>query len=176
MNAEELIISIVRIAGSVPVLFFPFWGSILAILVDLSDLFMMGYINLGGVSNYQELDKFLDLFYMSLFLMVSLRWNSREKLISISLFVFRMVGIVLFFIFDMRIILVFFPNVFEFWFVLISGYKYFNQNKPILLSVIFKTLLIAFILKLSHEIFIHHLKTLDNYTAIEFLEIIFQRG
>ena len=114
MNVEELIISIVRIAGSVPVLFFPFWGSILAILVDLSDLFMMGYINLGGVSNYQELDKFLDLFYMSLFLMVSLRWNSREKFISISLFIFRMVGVVLFFIFDMRIILVFFPNIFDF--------------------------------------------------------------
>jgi len=55
VNSEELIISIVRIVGSVPVLFFPFWGSILAILIDLSDLFMMGYINMGGVSNYQQL-------------------------------------------------------------------------------------------------------------------------
>ena len=176
MNSEELIISIVRIVGSIPVLFFPFWGSILAILVDLSDLFLMGFIKLGGVSNYQKLDKFLDLFYMSLFLIVSLRWDSREKFISIGLFTFRMLGVTLFFIFNIRIILVFFPNVFEFWFVLITGYKYFNQNKSILPSVIFKILLIAFVLKLSHEIFIHHIKTLDNYTAIEFLDMIFQRG
>ena len=128
MNSEELIISIVRIIGSLPVLFFPFWGSILAILVDLSDLFLMGFIKMGGVSNYQKLDKFLDLFYMSLFLIVSLRWNSREKFISIGLFAFRMLGVTLFFVFNIRIILVFFPNVFEFWFVLITGYKYFNQN------------------------------------------------
>ena len=129
MNSEELIISIVRIVGSIPVLFFPFWGSILAILVDLSDLFLMGFIKLGGVSNYQKLDKFLDLFYMSLFLIVSLRWDSREKFISIGLFAFRMLGVTLFFIFNIRIILVFFPNVFEFWFVLIAGYKYFNQKQ-----------------------------------------------
>jgi hypothetical protein len=176
VNSEELIISIVRIVGSMPVLFFPFLGSILAILVDLSDLFLMGFINMGGVSNYQKLDKFLDLFYMGLFLIVSLRWDPREKFISIGLFVFRMLGVILFFIFNIRIILVFFPNVFEFWFVLITGYKYFNQNKLISPSVIFKILLIAFALKLSHEIFIHHVKTLDNYTAIEFLDMIFQRG
>ena len=44
------------------------------------------------------------------------------------------------------------------------------------LNYVFKILLIAFALKLSHEIFIHHIKTLDNYTAIEFLDMIFQRG
>ena len=112
LNLEEIIIIIVRILGSVPVIFFPFLGSILAIMTDLSDLFLMNFLDLGGVSNYQQLDKTLDLFYMLTFLIVALRWHGYFKIISICLFVFRIVGVILFFTFDNRIYLLYFPNFF----------------------------------------------------------------
>ena len=56
-NLEELIVILIRIIGSLPVIFFPFIGSIFAIVIDLSDLFIINYINLGGVQYYQKLDK-----------------------------------------------------------------------------------------------------------------------
>ena len=58
MTLEELIISAVRIFASLIVFKFNFFGAILVILIDFSDLFMMNLITLGGVRNYQFLDKF----------------------------------------------------------------------------------------------------------------------
>ena len=75
MSLEEQIVIIVRLFGSLPVVYFPFFGSLFAILVDLSDLFIIGNLDLGGVRNYQRLDKLLDLSYMLTFLLVSLRWS-----------------------------------------------------------------------------------------------------
>ena len=100
-NLEELIVILIRIIGSFPVIFFPFIGSLFAIIVDLSDLFLINYIDLGGVQNYQNLDKFLDLFYMFAFFFVSLKWNRTEKIISIILFSYRIIGVVLFLLFDL---------------------------------------------------------------------------
>ena len=117
MTLEELIISAVRIFASLIVFKFNFFGAILVILIDFSDLFMMNLITLGGVRNYQFLDKFLDLFYIAYFLIIALRWEKLLRNISILLFVFRILGFVLFEFFQNRLILFIFPNVFEFWFL-----------------------------------------------------------
>src|SRR5207245_11495995 len=71
MTLEEIIIAVVRILGSLPVLWWPFPGAIIAMVVDLSDLFMMNLIHLGGVRDYQSFDKYLDQVYMATFLIVS---------------------------------------------------------------------------------------------------------
>ena len=71
MTYEEIIVSIVRILGALPVLKFAFFGSIFAVIIDLSDLFIIGNLKLGGVRNYQDLDKILDLAYMITFLIIS---------------------------------------------------------------------------------------------------------
>ena len=117
MTLEELIISFVRIFASLIVFKFNFFGAILVILIDFSDLFMMNLISLGGVRNYQLLDKFLDLFYIGYFLLITLRWDKTLRNISILLFIFRILGFILFEFFQNRIILFIFPNIFEFWFL-----------------------------------------------------------
>ena len=123
MSLEELIVIIVRISGSLPVIYFPFFGSLFAILVDLSDLFIIGNLDLGGVRNYQRLDKLLDLSYMITFLLVSLRWSKLERNISIFLFIFRIFGMIFYEITGSRIILFSFPNIFEFWYVIFYGFS-----------------------------------------------------
>jgi hypothetical protein len=117
MTLEELIISFVRIFASLIVFKFNFFGAILVILIDFSDLFMMNLISLGGVRNYQLLDKSLDLFYIGYFLLITLRWEKILRNISIFLFLFRILGFILFEFFQERIVLFIFPNVFEFWFL-----------------------------------------------------------
>ncbi len=112
MTLEELIISFVRIFASLIVFKFNLLGGLLVILIDFSDLFMMNLISLGGVQNYQALDKLLDLFYISFFLIISLRWKKALRNISIGLFVFRIFGFILFEIFEERFILFFFSKYF----------------------------------------------------------------
>ena len=167
MTLEELIISAVRIFASLIVFKFNFFGAILVILIDFSDLFMMNLITLGGVRNYQFLDKFLDLFYIAYFLIIALRWEKLLRNISILLFVFRILGFVLFEFFQNRFILFIFPNVFEFWFLgitLLFLLKSNITNRKIIIVLVVTTLL-----KMTQEYILHVWKVLDNYRAIDVL-------
>ena len=167
MTLEELIISAVRIFASLIVFKFNFFGAILVILIDFSDLFMMNLITLGGVRNYQFLDKFLDLFYIAYFLIIALRWKKLLRNISILLFVFRILGFVLFEFFQNRLILFIFPNVFEFWFLgitLLFLLKSNITNRKIIIVLVITTLL-----KMIQEYILHVWKVLDNYRAVDVL-------
>ena len=172
MSLEEIIVITVRLLGSIPVLYFPFFGSIFAILVDLSDLFIIGNLDLGGVRNYQKLDKILDISYMFTFLIISLRWAKIEKNISIFLFLFRLAGMIFYEISGSRIILFSFPNIFEFWIVGVSFYKFIYRNKELTLKNISVILFLAIILKLLQEWILHWNKFLDNYAMGDILSVI----
>ena len=172
MTLEELIVIIVRLSGSIPVLFAPLLGSIFAILIDLSDLFIIGNLDLGGVRNYQKLDKILDISYLITFLIVSLRWSTLEKRISILLFIFRITGMILYEITGSRIILFTFPNIFEFWFVGVSFYKFIKREKILDLKKIYIILGISTFLKLLQEWILHWNKFLDNYAMGDILSVL----
>lgn len=130
MTTEEVIIAIVRVLGSLPVLVFPFWGALLAMLTDQSDLFMMNLIHAGGVRDYQTFDKALDQVYMLTFLIVALRWRGPARNIAVVLYVYRIAGVIVFETTQERDVLIFFPNVFEFWFVFVAGIKQFHREAP----------------------------------------------
>ena len=128
MTTEELIIAAVRIGGALLVLRWAFAGSIAAILIDFSDLFMMNLLDLGGVRNYQSLDKWLDLAYMLTFLWVALRWTGPPRTIAAALFAYRILGVLTFEAIGSRTVLLFFPNVFEFWFVFVAAARHYKPN------------------------------------------------
>src|SRR2546427_6972630 len=121
MTWEMLIVAAFRVLGSLPVLRWAFIGALIAMLADLSDLFLIEAIHLGGVGDYQRFDKWLDQVYMATFLIVALRWAYVPRTIAVALYAYRMVGFVAFEIVGARDILLLFPNVFEFWFVFVSG-------------------------------------------------------
>jgi hypothetical protein len=172
MTLEELIISFVRILASLIVFKFNFFGAILVILIDFSDLFMMNLISLGGVRNYQLLDKFLDLFYIGYFLLITLRWGKILRNISIFLFSFRILGFILFEFFEQRLILFIFPNVFEFWFLGIT--LLFLLKIKITKRKIVIVLIVTTTLKLTQEYILHVWKVLDNYRAIDVLNSLIE--
>jgi|TARA_B110000263_G_scaffold54024_2_gene45410 hypothetical protein len=165
MTFEELIISLVRIFASLIVFKFNFFGAILVILIDFSDLFMMNIISLGGVRNYQLLDKFLDLFYIGYFFLITLRWEKTLRKISFLLFILRIFGFILFEFFQNRMILFIFPNIFEFWFLGITLLFLFRAkiSKRKVIIVLFASV----VLKLIQEYILHVWKVLDNYRAVD---------
>jgi hypothetical protein len=121
VTLEVLVIAAFRIVGSLPVLRWPLFGGLLAILVDLSDLLLRDLLDLGGVPDYQSLDKWLDQVYLGFFLWVALRWTGPARTVAIGLYLLRLVGFVAFELTHERALLLLFPNAFEFWFIAVAA-------------------------------------------------------
>ena len=96
MTLEMIVIAAVRLLGALPVLRWPFFGGLFALLVDQSDLFMMNLLPLGGVRGYQSFDKYLDQAYLLAFLAVAMRWPATPRNIALGLYAFRLLGFLVF--------------------------------------------------------------------------------
>jgi hypothetical protein len=167
VTAEQLVIGLIRIGGSVIVLRWAFVGAVIAILVDFSDLFLMNLLDLGGLGDYQSFDKALDLVYMVAFLVVALRWRPLERNIAVALFAYRMVGVAVFEATGSRATLIAFPNIFEFWFLAVAGrdllwpdHDLDGRGAAVWLAVLTP-------LKLAHEFAVHGARWLDKYRATD---------
>jgi hypothetical protein len=172
MTVEMLIIAAFRLAGSLPVLRWPLLGGILALLADQSDLFMKNLIDLGGVSDYQRFDKYLDQVYMLTFLAVAVRWEGVPRTVAVVLYGYRLAGFLAFEATGSRDILLLFPNVFEFWFLFVAGIKHFRVDfayRPAQLAACAAVLVPA---KLFQEYALHYARWLDGFTAIEAVEAV----
>lgn len=172
MTTEEWIIAAVRIAGSLFVLRWAFVGGIVAVFVDLSDLFLKNYLDLGGVSDYQSFDKWLDLVYMATFLIVALRWTGLTRRVAVGLFVFRIVGDIVFETTHTRAVLLAFPNVFEFWFVFVAARDRFKPGYEITLRRAVIWLLVLTAAKEAQEYALHLGRWFDQYTFFEFWRVL----
>jgi hypothetical protein len=174
MTLEVVVIAVIRIAGSLPVLRWPLVGGLLAILVDLSDLLLRDLLDLGGVPDYQGLDKWLDQVYLACFLIVALRWVGPARTIAIGLYLFRLVGFLAFELTHERAVLLLFPNVFEFWFILVAGLgaaRVAGWSRARLgLAIVVLTAL-----KELQEWALHGARLFDSIGALEFVDLVWRR-
>ena len=172
MTLELAVIAVVRVLGSLPVLRWAFAGALLAIAIDLSDLFMRDLLELGGVPDYQRADKWLDQVYLGLFLVAALRWQGLERTVSIGLYAFRMTGFLAFELTGERLLLVLVPNVFEFWFVLVAGLHAAGRQITWTMPRLVVTLAVLTVLKEVQEVAIHGLKLFDGISAVGAVDLI----
>ena len=172
VTLEVVVIGLYRVVGSLPALRWPLAGGLLAIFVDLTDLYWMNVLDLGGIPDYQMFDKLADQVYLAVFLIVALRWTGPERTISVVLYAFRIVGFLLFELTGERAVLLLFPNVFEFWFLFIAA---LHHVRPALtwtrlqLAVVLVPLIGA---KEVQEWALHWARLFDNVTFLEALEQI----
>lgn len=174
MTLEVAVIAAIRIVGSLPVLRWPLLGGLLAILVDLSDLLLRDLLDLGGVPDYQGLDKWLDQVYLAAFLLVALRWTDPARTVAIALYGFRLVGFLAFEVTQERSLLLLFPNVFEFWFITVAalgGARIASWSPPRLAVV----LVVLTVLKEFQEWALHGARLFDNIGALEFVDLVWRR-
>ena len=172
MTLEVVVVALYRIFGSLPTLKWPLAGGLLAIFVDLTDLFWFQVLDLGGVPDYQMFDKLADQVYLAVFLIVALRWTGPERTISVVLYVFRIAGFVLFELTGDRAILLVFPNVFEFWFLFIATLHHFRPAMAwtrLQLAVVLVPLIGA---KEVQEWALHWARLFDNTTFLDALDQI----
>ena len=100
-------------------------GGIIAMLLDGFDVIIIDVIKLGGFSgHYHQIDKVLDTYYLALEAYVAWGWqNQFERLPSLILFGFRIIGVVLFELTQQRIVLFLFPNMFENWWLYVVAVR-----------------------------------------------------
>jgi hypothetical protein len=165
-------IGLIRIAGSLPALRWAFVGGLIAVFVDLSDLFWRGFIDLGGLPNYQSWDKWLDQVYMLFFLWVSLRWRGPARRIAIVLFGWRMIGFVAFEASGVRELLLAFPNVFEFWFLFVASLPHWRPHFAFARGPTLAWGAVLLSLKEFQEYALHWGKWLDSFTFTEAIDAI----
>ena len=161
------IILIIRLAIPLLILRRPFWGMVAAVLADGAD---MEFLKLLGpqfdssfaidFEDYQHRDKLLDIYMSSLALYSSLAWSEAlARRTNLALYLWRFLGVVLFELTNVRVILLYFSNLFEFFFLF---YAYTREYRADFRILNFKRLaLILFILlipKLGEEYLLHVLE------------------
>src|SRR2546421_10043639 len=73
-----------RVASALPTLRWAFAGALIALVADFTDLFLMDAI--GGISDYQRLDKLCDLGDIAAFPLVASRWSGLAGIVALVLF------------------------------------------------------------------------------------------
>jgi hypothetical protein len=171
MDAGVLVFVVFRVATALPVLRWPLAGGLLAIGGDLADLLLRDLFGLGDL-DYQVLDKLLDQVYLLLFLVVALRWEGVERGVAIALYLFRLVGVVLFLLTDERIVLVLFSNVFETWFLLVALLHHRREPVRWTPALLAAALAGSTAVKLVQEWALHGGRVFDGISSLEFLDEI----
>jgi hypothetical protein len=158
MNEGELIIILLRLVVPLLILRHPLAGGIAAMLLDGLDVVLIEFIPGGSFgSHYHTLDKVLDSYYLTLELIVALRWkNPYARRPAIFLFAYRAIGVALFELTERRIMLFIFPNLFEHWwlYVLIVE-RFWPKLYPHSVKTVAIPMILLLIPKMAQEYLLH---------------------
>ena len=169
---DTAIITLVRVLGSLPVLRWAFVGGWIAVLTDLSDLFLKNALDLGP--DYQSWDKFVDQLYLALFMLVALRWELIPGLIAGALYGHRLAGFIVYEIERERWLLLVYPNLFEFWFLFVAGVLHWRPGFRFSARNVSLALAALLALKMFQEYALHQGQWLDSFSAFEAVEAIWE--
>jgi hypothetical protein len=160
--AAILVIAL-RLVLPLTILRWPLAGGLLAMVLDMLDVVLVDAI--AGVLGqpgefgpfYAQIDKWLDMYYLSLELIVVTRWP--EPLLrgaAILLFVWRLAGVVAFEVTAHRPLLLIFPNLFEnFYLYVLIVRRWFPRLMPITRPQVIVVLVVLLVPKLIQEWVLH---------------------
>ncbi len=137
---------------------FPLPGIIASLVLDAVDQTIFQQFPGIDLQGYQGYDKALDIYYLSVAYITTLRnWaNSFALQVSRFLFYWRLAGVVLFEITQVRWLLMVFPNTFEYFFIFYEAYRLRwsaeRMSKKLLIGA---AALIWIVIKLPQEYWIH---------------------
>lgn len=158
MSTGMIIVISIRII--VPLIIFRWWfvGAIVAMVADTSDVILIDALGMGGFGgNYAEVDKLMDSWYYVIELIVALRWTNNWMVYpAVGLFVFRVIGAILFEITGNHVMLFYFPNMFEnWWLYCVVVMKWFPNLVPHSVKSVVVPMLILLVPKMAQEYLLH---------------------
>src|SRR5687768_4624760 len=110
---EWMVVILIRLIVPLTILRWPLLGSILSMIADNFDVVILDFFGLKDWGDYNQKDKFLDVYFALFQGYTLLFWKDRlAKKTGIFLFWYRITGTLLFEITNVKLLLLVFPNLF----------------------------------------------------------------
>jgi hypothetical protein len=148
---------------------YPIPAGIAALVIDGVDQTMFQSLTTLDLAGYQSYDKALDVYYLAIAYLSTLRnWTNLPAFaMSRFLFYYRLVGSLLFELTQLRALLLLFPNTFEYFFLFYEGVRLrWNPKRMSVATVIGAAFAIWVFIKVPQEYWIH-IAQLDVTDAIK---------
>lgn len=161
LNFELLVFWLVAAARFVVPLSIPRYplpGILASLILDAADQTIFQQFPGLDLAGYQGYDKALDIYYLSIAYISTMRnWKNLFAFqVSRFLFYWRLVGVALFELTHLRPLLLIFPNTFEYFFIFYEAYRLrWDPGKMSKKLVIGAAVLIWILIKLPQEYWIH---------------------
>lgn len=160
-TTDVLVFGIVVLARLLVPLFifrFPFPAIVASLLVDAVDKAVLSAFTDLNLENYQSYDKALDVYYLALAYIATIRnWSNLYAFrVGRFLWYFRLVGSTLFELTGLRFMLLVFPNTFEYFFIWIEAIRSrWSTARLTRASILGAAAVIWIGIKLPQEFWIH---------------------
>ncbi len=164
------LVLVVRLLVPLTIFRWPLGGALLSIAADTIDILLFNAFGFPEWTNYQQLDKLLDLYYSSLLFVVVQRWPGFERSVASALFAYRLAGVALFEITGGRALLFVFPNLFEMYYLFVLVVWRWFPTYVLTPARTAMWLAVLLVPKLVQEYLLHWAKVLDNLVAFEVIE------
>ncbi|HSL95515.1 MAG TPA: hypothetical protein VLA35_06330 [Thermoleophilia bacterium] len=162
MGPEEWIVVIVVVGARLLLPFtIPYWplpGAIACMILDSIDQSIFQQFPAIPLEGYQSYDKSLDIYYLAIMYMATMRnWvNPMAFKMSFFLYYYRLIGVVAFELSQVRAILFIFPNTFEYFWDFVEAVRMrWNTMRMGMWTVILSAAAIWVFIKLPQEYWIH---------------------
>jgi len=166
LDPGTILVIFLRVTVPLTILRYPLGGFIISLALDglhmpmvhlTNDLLKIPEESLVGRQHYHLTDKWLDVYFLALAAIVSRKWGTRGfRATSFSLLFLRTVGVIIFYITGNRVVLFFFPNVYEYFYLYsAAARKWAPRIFPGTLIKLVVVVSTACALKLVGEYFIH---------------------
>jgi hypothetical protein len=153
-----LVVVALRVIVPLFIFRYPLPAIIVALIVDAADETVFQALTNLNLENYQSYDKALDVYYLAIAYIATMRNWSNLFAVRVSRFLwyFRLVGSTLFEFTGFRLLLMLFPNVFEYFFIYIEAARTrWNTRQLTKWHVITAAAVIWVFIKLPQEYWIH---------------------
>jgi hypothetical protein len=137
---------------------FPLPGILAALIIDGVDQTIFQQFPSIALEGYQGYDKAFDIYYLTIAFISTLRnWTNRDAFqISRFLYFWRLVGVALFELTNLRLLLLIFPNAFEYFFIFYEAYRLrWEPQKMSRKVAIGAAIFIWVVIKLPKEYWLH---------------------
>ena len=157
--------------------YFPLPAILVCLVLDGVDQTIFQTYTELDLSGYQGYDKALDIYYLTIAYLSTLRnWTNRDAFqVAWFLFYYRLAGVVLFELLHWRALLLIFPNTFEYFFIVYEAIRlWWNPTRLSRRNVILLAAAIWVFIKLPQEYWIHiaQLDTTDLIAAHPWIGVL----
>jgi hypothetical protein len=145
-------------------------GAILSLAADAIDILIFQLLDFSGVWDYHQLDKLLDTYMLALQVIVAQRREALPRIAATGLFAFRAAGVLIFELTESRLVLVFFPNLFDFFFLWYAAVLHFTPEYALTPRRLALWLGMLLVPKMAQEYILHHARLLGELVALDIIK------